>query len=116
MHLSNQAPCGGDDCNDNDARAHPGVMDFVQAVPDHPFPGWLAGDWNCDGHVVREFQGNVSCSAVNLSLGPCSATTGFTDNQPDCGVTDSTFTTCVNLLLNVSCQNGSTGLQTQGCL
>jgi hypothetical protein len=118
-HLSNQPPCGGDDCNDNDARAHPGVTGWIQAVPDRPFPQWIPGDWNCDNRVDREFVGGFSCPLVNLlNVGQsCATQMGFSDGQPDCGVADGNFVTCSDPgLLGTVCTTHASVLQTQGCL
>src|SRR5690606_35032132 len=42
------AICGGDDCDDEDARAHPNAG-FVAAVP----PASTNGDWDCNGVLEK---------------------------------------------------------------
>ncbi len=45
----------GDDCDDKDSRANAGVVDF-QSYDDL---GRVAGDWNCDKTVEKEFKDGV---------------------------------------------------------
>jgi hypothetical protein len=112
------ASCGGTDCNDNDARAHPGVTAWVDATPTAA-PGWILGDWNCDGSVQFEYEGSVDCKAVNASRmdgGSCDSTEGFAGAQPDCGVSDDAFVQCKAGPASLLCASGKTRKMTQGCL
>jgi hypothetical protein len=115
MFLAEAGACGGNDCDDNDPRAHPGA-DF-RTDPPHPPTN---GDWNCDKRVDKQYPANLMCTALNLNaLGgqPCSAFSGFV-GDPGCGQSD-TFVTCVpgSLLLgNVTCMAPpDAGTRMQGC-
>jgi hypothetical protein len=118
-YLSNQPPCGGDDCNDHDARVNKGVgTNWIQAVPT-PVAGWITGDWNCDGVVEVEFPPNVSCPAINVSSlvgGDCTTQMGYTGAAPGCGGSSS-FVQCKAPLLSLPlvCAQGTTMSQVQGC-
>ncbi len=93
--------CGGNDCNDNDPRAHPGVTQPVYDVPDAaPF-----GDWNCDGVVVPVYP-FYTCGLAQS----CNAQT-FTTNT-GCGISNP-FVTCTAAL---TCAGVDAGTRTQGCL
>jgi hypothetical protein len=98
---------GGNDCDDFDSHAHPGVTAF-QTWPAHPPTN---GDWNCDGMVEKEFNINVSCGVLNL--GACPSTQGFT-GDPICGTAGS-YVTCV-VMDGILCVTGSTDTTTkQAC-
>jgi hypothetical protein len=91
--------CGGNDCNDNDPRANPGVTQPVYAQPDAaPF-----GDWNCDGTVVFVYP-FTACG-----LNACNVQTFATSTG--CGITNP-FVTCTGAL----CAAADAGTRTQGCL
>jgi hypothetical protein len=90
--------CGGNDCNDHNAKQHPGA-DFVTDEPDAaPF-----GDWNCDGIVEMQYP-STSCG-----VGTC-GTQGFTSNT-GCGITNP-FVSCNPQAL---CPANDAGMRTQGC-
>jgi len=92
--------CGGNDCNDNDPRANPGVTNYVYDEPDAaPF-----GDWNCDGKVDMQYK-----------VAACGATTcnseGYSNAQGSgCGITNP-YVTCTGTL----CGPVDAGTRTQGC-
>ena len=92
--------CGGNDCNDNDPRANPGVKSYVYDEPD----GEPYGDWNCDGTAQPEYS-VVTCGATTCGSKGYTTSTG-------CGIT--------NLLVVCSpsplCPASDAGLQPQGCL
>jgi hypothetical protein len=103
--------CGGNDCDDQDGRAHPGAG-FVTDLPHPP----TNGDWNCDGALEKEYLWtNLTCGGLNL--GQCPSIYGF-QHDPGCGQTD-TFVTCttgyVAGILGLTCTNGSTDTRKQGC-
>ncbi|HEY1955231.1 MAG TPA: hypothetical protein VGH28_06450 [Polyangiaceae bacterium] len=99
MHRAKGA-CGGDDCNDNDPRVHPGLTQFVTDVPDAaPF-----GDWNCDGTVQYQYPA-VTCAVT------CSTSEGFPSPGPGCGFS-AEYVDCTN----VTCALADAGIRVQGCL
>ncbi len=93
--------CGGDDCNDHDARVHPNAADggFVFDVPS----GFPNGDWNCDGVVEKEWPfvacGLTSCQAQSFAV------------DTACGAT-AQFVSCTGTL---ACAAVDAGSRTQGC-
>jgi hypothetical protein len=102
------AICGGLDCDDHDPRANPGVMSFQTYAPQAP----TNGDWNCDGVVEKQYSTNVSCNM--LMLGPaCVTFTGFT-GDPACG-SSGAFVQCTASTLGLTCTDGPTSMQVQGC-
>jgi hypothetical protein len=113
------ASCGGTDCNDEDARAHPGVTAWVDAVPASA-PGWKLGDWNCDGSVEYEFPGNVDCPSATahvLAGGACGDIQGFTGARPGCGAASGTFVHCQSAhALPIACTAGVVSTKTEACL
>jgi len=90
--------CGGNDCNDDDPRVHPGA-DFRTDVPD---AGPLLGDWNCDGNVEQEWNA-ITCGATS-----CNAQ-GF-DAPTSCGMVGN-FVVCSGVL----CPAADAGTRAQGC-
>ncbi len=100
-HRANTQACGGDDCNDNDARIHPGAG-FVHDVPDAA----LLGDWNCDGTVDKEYPA-VSCSQISTN---CGSAMGFVID-PGCGETGA-FVQCTG---TIACTGADAGTRVQGC-
>lgn len=90
--------CGGNDCNDFNAKQHPGA-DFVTDEPDAaPF-----GDWNCDGNVEKQY------TFTSCGVGTC-GTQGFTIDT-GCGITNP-FVSCNPPL---TCPAIDGGMRTQGC-
>jgi hypothetical protein len=96
--------CGGDDCDDDDARANPGVKMFSTFAPTMK----TNGDWNCDGIPKKKYNENISCGAL---LGDCTVQ-GFTTTVK-CGATG-TYITCK--VVPLGCATNTTGTQTQACL
>jgi hypothetical protein len=89
-------PCGGDDCDDYDARAHPGEPDYLTySVTETNNP--LPGDWNCNGFVETEHPRSFTCPLVGTD---CSAV-GFV-GSPQCG-TQGTLITCKLNTAGVGC-------------
>lgn len=103
-HKAKGAPCGGDDCDDDDPRAHPGA-DFVC---DKPNPLTTKGDWDCNGVVDAQTPVNVVCT---VTVGACPPN-GFTDN-PGCGNTSGNRVTC--LVSGLGCKEGTKTTVTQCC-
>jgi hypothetical protein len=93
--------CGGNDCNDNDPRANPGVKNYVYDEPDAaPF-----GDWNCDGKVDMQYKA-AACAATTCN------SEGYANTQGSgCGITNP-YVTCTGTL----CAAVDAGTRTQGCL
>ena len=90
--------CGGQDCNDDDPRMHPGAG-FSADLPD---AGPIPGDWNCDG-TVELLYATVTCGATS-----CSAQ-GF-EAPTSCGTTGQ-LVVCTGLL----CPAVDAGTRTQEC-
>jgi hypothetical protein len=97
--------CGGNDCDDHDPRANPGVTDFRT---DPPTPV-TKGDWNCNGRLEKQYNTYVSCPTLQLG-GSCDAVNGFMDDPP-CG-TSSMFVQCASALV---CAPGPVTMRVQGC-
>jgi hypothetical protein len=95
--------CGGDDCNDDDSRVHPG-QNFLTDVPDGaPYPSGPLGDWDCSGTV--EYQTPTAVCSVT-----CSNSQGFAQAE-GCGITGA-YVTCAVV---VTCSTADAGTRTQGC-
>jgi hypothetical protein len=73
-YIRADSACGGDDCDDDDDRAHPGAG-FLTFMPTTK----TKGDWNCDGIPQKQKKENISCGL----LGDCTVS-GFTGTVP-CG-------------------------------
>jgi hypothetical protein len=101
--------CGGNDCDDHDSRANPGVMTFLTYKPTTTNP--VPGDWNCDGKVETEWTTDFSCVALGAS---CASQQGFSDD-PSCGDTG-TLLQCQAGSLPLTCQTGSQTSTLQGCM
>jgi hypothetical protein len=97
--------CGGNDCCDTDAKAHPGQTTFfAQADACGSF------DYNCNGQLDAQYPVNLTCGGTGLS--GCSGGSAFL-GDPGCG-NSGLFATCVaNGLL--ACQPGDETMVTQGC-
>ncbi len=99
--------CGGNDCDDTDPRANPGVTTYQTYTPTTTNP--LPGDWNCNHILETEYPENFSCAGASN----CSSASGFSD-APGCGATG-TFITCMQTLLS-GCQTSTTSNSVaQGC-
>lgn len=98
--------CGGNDCDDGDPRANPGVASFVTFDATGKSHG---GDWNCNGTIERQLPINVSCGLLGGAT--CSATKGFT-GSPVCG-TSGKYVQCVTS--GALCVEGTTKTEIQGC-
>jgi hypothetical protein len=104
-YLSNSAQCGGNDCCDTDANAHPGQTAFFTTVD----VGCMSWDYNCDGTQEMEW-GAFACSP---GVTGCTVTAGFVGGVPGCGVPEQFASACKNNI--TSCQAQSTTSQTQAC-
>lgn len=97
--------CGGTDCCDTDADAHPKqTMFFTSADACGSF------DYNCDGTIETETTPNIMCGGTGL-LG-CTGGPGFTGN-PTCGAT-APYCNCTGSGA-LACQATSTMMATQAC-
>jgi hypothetical protein len=102
--------CGGNDCDDLDRNTNPGVTAFQTAMPPSTQP--IAGDWNCDGRVQKQYPTNLACSG-NGVLG-CTGGNGFI-LDPGCGGAGP-FGTCESSGGLAPCMPVSTSNEAQGCL
>jgi hypothetical protein len=105
MALALGGACGGQDCDDEDPRAHPG-QGYLTALPRATT---MYGDWNCNHVIEKQFPTNVNCGA---SITNCDATSGFMDD-PACG-TAGMFVQCMTMNV-IFCVVGSSSMQLQGC-
>jgi hypothetical protein len=100
--------CGGNDCDDTDAHANPGVVSFQYWLP----LGKMNGDWNCNGKVDKQYQTKINCSSlVNVQ---CNTIQGFTDD-PGCSMLGN-FVQCTSTLIGVNCMDGPGQPVRQGCM
>jgi hypothetical protein len=100
--------CGGDDCDDGDADAHPNQTNWFSAGPSKGNKTW---DYDCDGTVEQEFtmadicNAGGECPKSNLYVGIAT--------PPACGLPGA-WGSCVSNVL--SCKVGSPiSTQTQAC-
>jgi hypothetical protein len=97
--------CGGNDCDDNDRRAHPN-QDFLRDPATAP----MFGNWDCMGAIEKQTAVNAGfCS----SRGPLNCTTpngGFV-GDPGCGEAG-TIQICTG---SNPCNIVTTFTQAQGC-
>lgn len=100
-HKRADSACGGDDCDDDDDRAHPGAG-FLTFMP----TAKTKGDWNCDGNPEKQKKDGISCGL----LGDCTIS-GFSTTVP-CGGTG-TFITCK--VVPLGCANNTSVMSTQAC-
>ena len=101
--------CGGNDCDDTDAHANPGVVSFVYWFP----LGKMNGDWNCNGMVEKEFKANINCSSL-LNV-QCDTIQGFTGDDPGCSMLGN-FVQCTSALVGLNCMDGPAQNVRQGCM
>jgi hypothetical protein len=102
------AVCGGNDCDDHDARAYWGEPNFLTYTPTTT----TNGDWNCNGVLEKQYPPNVMCGLVNL--GSCATTAGFS-NDPACG-TPGPFVQCQTNTGGLLCVAGTMSTtKVQGC-
>jgi hypothetical protein len=92
--------CGGNDCNDDDSRYHPG-QDWVYDVPDAA--PW--GDWNCDGDAEPRYK------PATCGLTFCNSEGYANSSGAGCGITNP----WVSCTAPVTCAPVDAGMQTQGC-
>jgi hypothetical protein len=97
--------CGGNDCDDHDARAYWGEPDYLTFTPTTT----TNGDWNCNGALEKQYTPNVNCGLLNL--GQCNTTSGLT-GDPACGTAGS-FVQCQTS--GLLCVVGSTSTKMQAC-
>jgi hypothetical protein len=97
----------GNDCDDTDDRAHPGVTDFKywSATPQSK------GDWNCN-HVIETEVATVNLKCSNYGSN-CGAYAGF-DSNPPCGYF-ANYITCKAGGLLQPCAEASSMMKAQGC-
>lgn len=74
--------CGGDDCDDEDARVHPGQGKFFASRSDNPIVGF---DYNCSGNLERPPSQSVQVSCGALELLSCAGAQGYFGVPPPCG-------------------------------
>lgn len=99
--------CNGDDCDDDDWRANPGVTTWVYDLANVT----TQGDWNCDKTVDVETPALFKCGDYSTS---CASHAGF-DGNPACG-DFGTYVTCkANPVLLLPCVNDTTKMKRQGC-
>lgn len=106
------APCGGLDCNDDNAEILPASnMPFITKPP----PPGSSGDWNCDGNVEKQYA-RFEWSCGGLSNLTCQNLGGFTGRDQDvpCGTTADFITGCTKTPLGL-CTVLSTEKRSQGC-
>lgn len=97
--------CGGLDCDDFDGLIRPTQTKLIE----EPWSSLHtpAGDWNCNGTVVKRFNYNQTCP---LLTGDC--TEGFA-GDPACG-TSGTYNFCKSVIL-VGCMLDHSEQRTQAC-
>jgi hypothetical protein len=91
--------CGGDDCCDNDSRAHPGATDFHDTAS-----ACGSFDYDCNGKQETQYGTSSTCDQAIVCADP-----GFVAATA-CGV-NAPFKTCDWLL---GCHPGDT-MRTQSC-
>ena len=99
-YLSAASDCGGNDCCDNDARAHPGQTSFFTTAD-----ACSSFDYDCDGKTEPEYA-QVNCT---IAIFACNGS-GFEQAPPACGVV-ATYDTCN---LGLGCYTSQTQ-EAQGC-
>lgn len=103
--------CGGDDCDDTDKRAHPGVTGLQY----YPEVSPTFGDWNCDHTIDREVKVfGVACTSYLIATTNCAATIGYDVATVKCGAF-ANYVTCKNGAL-LNCDIGTSVPKQQGCL
>lgn len=68
--------CGGEDCDDDDRRVHPGQEEFFDQESET-----VDFDYNCSGDIEREYPTPLTCSIESCDL----TRQGFLDALPMCG-------------------------------
>jgi len=101
--------CGGNDCDDTDAHANPGVGSFQYWFP----LGKMNGDWNCNGKVEKQYPANINCSSL-LNV-QCDTIQGFTGDDPGCSMLG-IFVQCTSALVGLNCMDGPAQHVRQGCM
>ena len=105
------APCGGLDCNDDDANMYPAENHPYSTLPPAAgAPPGNGGDWDCNGQVQKQYLTNIECGGLT-NLG-CAISMGF-KGDPACG-SKGEFITCAKNGFGI-CVVASTIQQTQGC-
>lgn len=90
--------CGGDDCDDQDARVHPGQTEYFAEPSENPEVGF---DYDCSGTLERDpNHKKVSCGVLDLLL--CKDNEGFKNDPPPCGESGA-WGRCVPDALNLTC-------------
>lgn len=78
------AGCGGMDCDDGDPRRNSKVSTFLDYSPAGTSPAH-AGDWDCNGTVLKEFSDGINCGSFLKTTG-CTQQ-GYVPSNPACGTT-----------------------------
>ena len=77
QHLA-QGKCGGDDCDDQDAKVSPDQSGYFAERQAH-----VDYDYDCSGTAEQEQMAAIVCSGI--AVGPCPTETGFLKTLPACG-------------------------------
>lgn len=82
-YLAKSVACGGDDCDDEDPRVHPGQTGYFAERSPNEHVGF---DYNCNGLLERDpIQGTSVLSCLDLNLLACTQQQGFNPTLPPCG-------------------------------
>jgi len=98
--------CGGNDCDDDDGRAHPGAG-FLTDPPQAP----TNGNWDCTGVVEKQIGINGGLCATRSST-TCGAFNGRFAGDPACGANDTmqictwTGSTCIIITTQTGSRQG----------
>jgi hypothetical protein len=83
--------CGGDDCDDTDARAHPGQTSYFEEAN-----AVIGFDYDCSGTPTQEFATDA-CTGVT-----CTTASVFISDTPVACGSDAVFATCTMLCMRES--------------
>jgi hypothetical protein len=93
-----EALCAANDCDDHDARVHPGQTMYFATPSDNPNVGF---DYDCSGTPDPEYPNPLDCNA--LMGADCDAGVGFLNAVPPCGATGS-WGSCISGSVPLTCQ------------
>jgi hypothetical protein len=95
-YLSDSMACGGNDCDDEDNRVHPGQTQYFAERSPNDRVGF---DYDCSGTLDRDpLQGSTALSCLDLDLLACENVQGFQAPLPACGQPGS-WAECKGVLL-----------------
>lgn len=95
-YLSDSMACGGNDCDDEDNRVHPGQ---TQYFTERSLNDRVGFDYDCSGTLERDpLQGSTALSCLDLDLLACENVQGFQAPLPACGQPGS-WAECKGVLL-----------------